>query len=67
MNDPQFTITVGRLLDIITDLDEFGSPKQKLPNCPKCDEDELGVIHSNLVLCYRCGWKVEGKLTEAIR
>lgn len=47
------------LVDILCDLDEFDRPKRKLPNCPKCDEDELGVIHANLMLCYRCGWKIE--------
>jgi ribosomal protein L37AE/L43A len=61
MNDPAFTDTVETLLDILGDLDEYDTPKVKLPNCPKCDEDELGVIHAELVLCYNCGWKIEGK------
>jgi ribosomal protein L37AE/L43A len=61
MNDPDFSATVNKLIDILNDLDEFGGPKVKLPNCPKCDEDELGVIHANLILCYSCRWKLEGK------
>jgi len=61
MNEPGFSVVVNRLLDILNDLDEFGRPKVKLPDCPKCDEDELGVIHADLILCYSCGWKIEGK------
>lgn len=61
MNEPGFSAAVNRLLDILGDLDEFDRPKVKLPDCPKCDEDELGVIHADLMLCYRCGWKIEAK------
>lgn len=61
MNEPGFSETVRVLLRILGDLDEHDTPKQKLPNCPRCDEDELGVIHADLLLCYRCGWKIEGK------
>lgn len=39
------------------DLDEWGTPTAKLPNCPKCGENELGVIHEGLMLCYFCGWE----------
>ena len=56
MNEPGFSET-----DILNDLDEWDRPKVKLPDCPKCDNDELGVIHANLVLCYFCGWRLEGK------
>lgn len=38
------------------ELDELGTPVHKLPNCPNCDDDELGVIHKDLVQCYKCGW-----------
>ena len=61
MNDPEFTIAVGRLIDILADLDEDGRPRVKLPCCPKCDEDELGVIHADLLLCYQCGWKITAR------
>lgn len=39
---------------ILGDLDEWGTPKSKLPDCPLCGEDELGVIHGRLVMCYLC-------------
>ncbi len=65
MNEPGFSKAVSELLDILTDLDEFDTPKRKLPNCPRCDEDELGVIHADLMLCYCCGWKIEGRLKGA--
>lgn len=65
MNDPGFTKTVNELLDILGDLDEFDTPKRKLPNCPRCDEDELGVIHADYLLCYRCGWSITGRLASA--
>ena len=62
MNDPGFTQAVEFILRIQDDLDEFDTPKEKLPNCPKCDDDELGVIHADLILCYACRWKLEGKV-----
>ena len=40
------------------ELDADGRPVAKLPPCPYCAEDELGVIHRGAVLCYRCGWKL---------
>lgn len=64
MNNPGFTTTVEELLNILTDLDEWDRPKEKLPCCPKCDDDELGVIHADLLLCYRCGWKIECRKTS---
>lgn len=39
-------------------LDEWGTPKEKLPDCPRCGEDELGVIHPGYLLCYACGWEL---------
>ena len=62
-----FDAAVEKLIAIMEDLDEYGTPKVKLPNCPKCDEDELGVIHENLTLCYRCGWKIEARIKIAKR
>ena len=29
-------------------------PKKKLPDCPKCGEDELGMINTNYIFCYNC-------------
>ena len=40
------------------ELDENGTPKEKLPDCPRCEEDELGVIHPELLFCYNCGWRL---------
>lgn len=37
------------------ELDEWGTPTAKLPYCPCCGEDELGMIHYNLMACYACG------------
>lgn len=34
------------------------SLKEKLPNCPKCGEDELWVVCDEIsyrLRCYRCG------------
>ena len=61
-NEAKFLARVELLADILDGLDEFDTPKRKLPNCPRCDEDELGVIHANLILCYKCGWKMEASL-----
>ena len=62
-----FYDTINDLIDILNTLDEFDTPTRKLPNCPKCKDDELGVIHSGLVLCYRCGWKMEEKTIKKTR
>lgn len=35
--------------------DEYGIPVSKMPNCPKCGEDELGMIHPMYAICYACG------------
>lgn len=59
MTEAQWLQKVEPLVDILCDLDEHGTPKVKLPNCPKCGQDELGVVHANLMLCYACGWKIE--------
>ena len=37
---------------------ELYAPKAKLPNCPHCDEDELGLLHKEEILCYACGWRL---------
>lgn len=46
------------------ELDEWGTPTSKLPNCPRCDEDELGVIHEQLMICYRCGWEERSMIVQ---
>lgn len=39
-------------------LDENGTPVVKLPDCPFCGRDELGVIHADFLMCYCCGWEM---------
>jgi len=33
-------------------------PKSKMPDCPRCGEDELGMLHAELTMCYACGFKI---------
>ena len=39
------------------EVDEWGTPLTKMPDCPRCGEDELGLIHPGFMMCYLCGWK----------
>jgi hypothetical protein len=39
-------------------LDDWGRPVEKLPDCPRCGEDELGVINPACLFCYACGWEL---------
>ena len=36
------------------EVNQYGTPKQKLPDCPSCGLDELGLI-GHYLLCYACG------------
>lgn len=38
----------------LPDCDRDGVPKQKMPNCPNCGEDELGMVNPGEAFCYRC-------------
>ncbi len=38
--------------------EEARRPKSKMPDCPNCLEDELGMINKNRVICYCCNWSV---------
>jgi DNA-directed RNA polymerase subunit RPC12/RpoP len=38
--------------------DEWGTPIAKMPNCPVCDEDELGMMQPGSAFCYRCGAEI---------
>lgn len=40
------------------ELDKYDTPVEKLPNCPACDEDKLGVINHDFIICYACSWKL---------
>lgn len=42
----------------LPELDEWGTPTAKLPNCPRCGADELGVIHPGWMFCYGCCWEL---------
>lgn len=33
-------------------------PESKMPICPRCDRDELGMIHAYLTVCYWCGLQI---------
>lgn len=35
-------------------VNEWGTPVSKMPNCPHCGEDELGLIEPDRGLCYCC-------------
>lgn len=39
------------------ETDKWGTPTEKMPDCPKCGEDELGLITSGYIMCYLCGWQ----------
>lgn len=39
-------------------------PKFKMPNCPICGQDELGMINENLVICYNCDFKQTKQFTK---
>lgn len=41
-----------------TAIDEYGTPKTKMPSCPLCDHDELGLIQPDMAYCYACGLTV---------
>jgi len=30
-------------------------PKTKMPDCPMCEADELGMINESNIKCYQCG------------
>lgn len=47
-------ITYGALLAIR--VDQHGTPNAKLPNCPRCDEDELYAAGDETYRCYLCNW-----------
>lgn len=52
MTKPDKKITFIRLPEV----DEYGTPKEKLPDCPHCGEDELAMlaIYGGDAFCYSC-------------
>lgn len=49
-------------------VDEWGTPLTKMPDCPRCGEDELGLIHPDFAVCYHCGFNChrEGGLARRL-
>lgn len=45
-------------------VDENGTPKTKMPNCPRCGEDELGMIQSDVAVCNWCDVTILRKQEE---
>lgn len=41
-----------------------GTPRAKVPDCPRCGNDEIGSYFDH-ASCYYCGWV--GTLTELVR
>lgn len=41
----------------LPECDELGRPKEKMPDCPKCGNDEFGMIAPGEAFCYSCGFK----------
>lgn len=41
-------------IDNFPDTNSYGVPVSKMPNCPNCGEDELGLLEKDRALCYRC-------------
>lgn len=33
-------------------------PKTKMPLCPNCNEDELGMLSSTVAKCYNCNYLI---------
>ena len=49
----------GMLTKLDIELPEWDArnmrPKTKMPDCPACGEDELGMLCETRVYCYMCG------------
>lgn len=45
----------GAIMAYLPACDQWGTPVEKMPNCPRCDEDELGMIVNGMAYCYSCG------------
>lgn len=44
-------------LEIVVPLpkcDQSGTPLEKMPNCPNCGEDELGMVQDGRAVCNVC-------------
>ena len=43
---------------LLPGVDEWGVPLAKMPRCPRCNADELGMIHEDYALCYACSMRL---------
>ncbi len=41
-------------IDNLPDVGEHATPLSKMPNCPNCGEDELGMLTADRATCYCC-------------
>lgn len=51
----------------LPEVDEWGVPLSKMPDCPQCGEDELGLIETDRAFCYQCNCvavRMENRITE---
>lgn len=37
----------------------WGAPLERMPHCPRCGEDELGMLRPGYAFCYVCGHVIE--------
>lgn len=41
-------------------FNEHGTPDRPLPDCPRCEENELHVsAYDCTAICLQCGWRCE--------
>jgi len=40
--------------------DEWGTPLAKMPDCPRCEDDELGMLQPGFAVCYACQLEIIG-------
>lgn len=43
----------------LPETDKYGTPLKKMPDCPRCGEDELGMIYPGFAVCYNCHFQVD--------
>jgi uncharacterized pyridoxamine 5'-phosphate oxidase family protein len=48
----------------LPEVDEYGTPLSKMPDCPVCRDDELYMISKDEASCYLCTNKFSRVSTE---
>lgn len=46
-------------MTLLPACDAYGTPLEPMPCCPRCGEDELGMLRAGYALCYVCGHEIE--------